>query len=202
MYGHRHIGLTLGKAGPLATGGKLLTRHEYLSMSSSDAGHAEAEPSTGGHTIDIDGVTIQAHCRRHHATTLGTTPSETYELSRAVASIVSHRAWMSEMGLPQLRPSPVECDNSGSVKIAASKQSDKEGLYLKRRKIFIQEAVTSQEVEVVQIPSEDNKADILTKILNSKQYKRLRDKLMNISAAADNIATLAAHTLSKVFRRT
>ena len=201
MYGHRHIGLTLGKAGPLASGGSILTTSENLTTSFTDAGHAESGPSTGGHTIDIDGVTIQAYCRRHRATTLGTTLSETYELSRAVASIVSHRAWMVEMGHPQIRASTIKCDNSGSVKTAASKLSDREGLYIKRRKSFIQEAVASGEIEVVQIPSEDNKADILTKVLGTKLYKRLRDVLLNVQNAAAHIATQAAHTLQWVLGR-
>ena len=105
------------------------------------------------------------------------------------------------MGHPQLRPSRIECDNSGSVKIAASKLSDKEGLYLKRRKKFIQEAVERGEADVVQIPSEDNKADILTKVLSTKVYRRLRDILLNVKTSADHIATQAAHTLAMVLGR-
>ena len=85
------------------------------------------------------------------------------------------------------------CDNSGSVKIAASQLSDKEGLYIKRRKVFIQEAVERGEVEVVQIPSTDNKADILTKILPAKLYRRLRDALLNVSVSAQHISQTAAH---------
>ena len=108
---------------------------------------------------------------------------------------------MVEMGHQQIRASTIKCDNSGSVKTAASKLSDREGLYIKRRKSFIQEAVASGEIEVVQIPSEDNKADILTKVLGTKLYKRLRYVLLNVQNAAAHIATQAAHTLQWVLGR-
>ena len=87
------------------------------------------------------------------------------------------------------------------VKIAASKLSDKEGLYIKRRKVFIQEAVEREEVEIIQIPSADNKADILTKILGAKPYRRLRDLLLNVTSIASNVASAAAHTLNSLFSR-
>ena len=53
----------------------------------------------------------------------------------------------------------------------------------------------------MQIPSEDNKADILTKVLGTKLYKRLRDVLLNVQNAAAHIATQAAHTLQWVLGR-
>ena len=97
-----------------------------------------------------------------------------------------------------------ECNTShehGSVKIAASQLSDKEGLYIKRRKVFIQEAVERGEIEVVQIPTADNRADILTKILPVRQYRRLRDALLNVAAAAENIHSVAVHALRSLLGR-
>ena len=56
----------------------------------------------------------------HHATTLGATDSKTYEVSRAVATTVAFRSFMTELGFPQLRPAKVKNDNSGTIAKVAS----------------------------------------------------------------------------------
>ena len=69
---------------------------------SSDAGHAQAGPSTGGYSIELGSTTMHAVFGAHHATALGATDSETYEVSRAVATTVAFRSFMTELGFPQL----------------------------------------------------------------------------------------------------
>ena len=46
---------------------------------------------------------------------------------------MNFRAFLSEMGWPQLAPSNAKCDNKGSVATANSAVADKNGLYLRRR---------------------------------------------------------------------
>ena len=67
------------------------------------------------------------------------TPSRSYEVSRAVATTVAFRSFMTKLGFPQLRPAEVKNDNSVTVVKAASDASDKRSLYMKRRVKFIQE---------------------------------------------------------------
>ena len=131
--------------------------------------------------------------RKHKATTLGTSGSETYELSRAVASLLNFRAFLSEMGWPQLKPSNAKCDNKGSVATANAAVSDKNGLYLRRRQSFIQEAKDEGEISVEHVPGESNRADVLTKPLGSAAYGKARDVLQNVRRCAKNIS---AHCLA------
>ena len=135
-------------------------------------------------------VTVHACSGTHHATTLATTDAESYELSRCVATTYGVRDLMTEMGFPQLLPSPINCDNSGSVRKAASAGSDKRSPYLKRRVKFIEEAQAKGATRVAHIPTEYNLADILTKSLPAKLYKKFRDAIMNVRVVAQHLHSM------------
>ena len=97
-----------------------------------DAGHAQPGPSTGGYTVELGTTTIHAVSGQHHATTLGTSDSESYEVSRAAAAALAFRSFMTEFGFPQKRSTEIKNDNSGTVAKAASDASDKRSLYMQR----------------------------------------------------------------------
>jgi hypothetical protein len=126
---------------------------------------------------------------QHQATTLGTTDSEAYELSRGVATILGMSAFLTEIGVPQTKPSLCNSDNVGTVLKAASATSDKRSLYMRRRISFIQEAQIQSEVDVGHMPTDDNRADILTKALAFKIFARHRHTLLNTSRLVLNLHT-------------
>ena len=194
LYGTRHMGLTLG--GLSDSGYTLVTRYTsepdelvlpdapYHVGGHGDAGHAEPGPSTGGHTYDINNTTIHAVSGQHHAVTLTTTDAESYEISQCVAGTVAFRGFMTEIGFPQAGPSPVYCDNFGTCRKSASDASDKRSLYMKKRVKFVADAQEVGEVKVTKIQSEDNRADILTKVLSGAIFVKMRDLIYNIRRAA------------------
>ena len=193
LYDTRHIGLTLGGVG---AGAQQVEMHHVspadaaslrTAAAHTDSGHAEPGPSTGGHTIDLGGVTIHAVTGQHHAVTLSTTDSEMYELSRAVAALLGFRDLCTEIGYPQSLPSPVHCDNAGGVFKATEGKSDKRSLYMRRRTRFVQDAEQLGAVAITKIRSALNRADLLTKKLNAKTFKSLRDMMLNVRAAAANL---------------
>ena len=187
-YAARHMGLALGAVDgddDVLVGGLLAGGH-------ADAGHAQPGPSTGGTSLDIGKVTVHAVSGQHHATTLGTTDAETYEVSQAVAGVVALRMFCSELGFPQLTPSVLRCDNSGTVAKAAAAASDKRSLYMKRRITFVQEAQAFDECSVQYIPSAQNRADILTKVLKMPLFGAMRAMLHNItSSVMDLVARIS-----------
>ena len=81
--------------------------------------------------------------------------------------------------------------------MAASAASDKQNFYMRRRVSFTVEAQERGEVKVEYVPSNDNKADILTKVLGVKMFCRLRDALMNVS---ESVKFVAAHVVSKIVK--
>ena len=152
-----------------------------------DAGHAEDGPSTGGHILDCGETTIHSLTGQHRAVTLGTTDSEMYELSCGVAALMAFKEFMTEFGYPQERASPAKCDNAGGVFKATAGKSDKRSMYMRRRVKFVQEAEKLGLTITIKVRTEDNRADILTKMLSSKTYASMRDKIMNVANVAVNI---------------
>ena len=182
LYGQRHCGPTLG-----GDGSELEPARRFLAASHADAGHAEAGPSTGGHTQDVGTTTVQVASGQHHATTLATTDAETYEVSRAVASTQALRSFLTEVGYPQELPSPIYCDNDGTVLKAASARSDKRSLYMRRRVEFCLESQAQGHTLVTEIASADNRADLLTKALKTEVFQKLRGVLMNVARSNANL---------------
>ena len=94
------------------------------------------------------------------------------------------REYMTGMGYPQLRPSIILGDNSGTIAKSTDSVSDKRSLYMRRRITFILMAKQAQAVRMQWVPSELNRADILTKGLSAKAFSRLRDVIMNVGKMA------------------
>ena len=77
---------------------------------------------------------------------------------------------------------------------AAAAASDKRSLYIKRRITFVQEAqaLDLEECSVQHIPSEQNRADILTKVLKMPLFGAMRAMLHNLTASVmDLVARLS-----------
>ena len=142
-------------------------------------------------------TTIHSYCGQHHLTTLCTADAEGYELSRAVASLMAEREFVTEIGYPQVRPSPAFCDSSGSVFKATAGKTNKKGMYMQKRIKFMQDAERWGETLVTKIRTDDNRADILTKMLSTKLYKKMRDKILNVKAAAVNIHAFVRHQVAQ-----
>ena len=134
--------------------------------------------------MEIDGTTIHAVSGQHHCVTVDVTSAETMELSKCVASNIAFRMYLSELGWPQLVPSAIRCDNMGSVLKAASGNSDKRALYMKRRVKYIQNNQDIGESLVQHVATDLNRADILTKAMGGQPFLRMRDMMMNTRAAS------------------
>eukprot|EP00966_Prymnesium_polylepis_P261053 6029983-Prymnesium_polylepis.1 len=109
----------------------------------------------------------------------------------------------SELGFPQLAPSVPKYDNSGTVAKAAAAASDKRSLYMKRRITFVQEAQALEECSVQHIPSEQNRAHILSEVLKMPLFGAMRAMLHNLTASVmDLVAASRAMVLAEHARRT
>ena len=90
---------------------------------------------------------------------------------------------MGSIGFPQARPSPCKTDALG-VERGANGTVGEKSTYLKKRITFIREARLAEEIEVSHIRGDSNRADILTKGLGAKLYKKMRDAVLNVRQMA------------------
>ena len=68
---------------------------------------------------------------------------------------------------------------------------------MQKRIKFMQDAERWGETIVTKIRTDDNRADILTKKLSTKLYKRMRDKILNVKAAAVKIHAFVRHQVAQ-----
>ena len=125
-------------------------------------------------------MVVHARCATHKTTTLATSDSEMYEASCAAAVLEAFVEFAGELGYPQREAAILDCDNAAVCAVAGNEGSFKRSLYLARRVKFLQHLGRRGVVKVRKIGTDDNVADILTKILTVKKFKSLRHKMLNV----------------------
>jgi hypothetical protein len=93
--------------------------------------------------------------------------------------IIWFRQLLTELGFPQLDPTPVFEDNSSAITIATKwSGNSKRTKHFGIRIHFLLEQYNSSVIDLVHLSSDLQIADILTKPLSTDQFLRLRDLLL------------------------
>ena len=124
---------------------------------------------------------MNATSRTQHCVTLSTTEAE------YVAHAEGAKDWMFVTSvLSFMQPNVYEItlmeDNEGGKAMAENSLSSGRSKHIDVRWHFIRELVESKELKVVHVASEWQHADILTKALHVKLFKRHRRALLNLPA--------------------
>ena len=82
------------------------------------------------------------------------------------------------MGLEQEEPTVLYVDNSGAVELARDRKSCHRSRHVDRRFFKVRELEASGVLRVRHIPTERNRADLLTKALALDAFRRHRASLM------------------------
>ena len=179
LYGTRSIGLTLGgESSDQCLDAALRLPTSDTIDGSSDYGLLAR---TVCYTIERGPSTLAAVSRQDRKAATSTASGETDALCQLTASLIAMRALSTEIGSPMTRASIVGCDNDASVKIAFSAASVKRDLHTQHKTAFIQETQAEGEILPTKVRSEDNRSNILSKIIREPTtFKRERDLLLNV----------------------
>ena len=93
------------------------------------------------------------------------------------------RSMLEDIGFPQPTTVIFE-DNQSTIKIASHRITSQRSKHLDIKYHFIREAIINGVVKLVYIPTNDQLADILTKILKPDSTRRLRSRLFGLSPAS------------------
>ena len=96
----------------------------------------------------------------------------------AVQEAIHLRELMGDLGYKQDRATVIYEDNQGCIALSANPVFRKRTKHIDIRYHFIRERVTSGEVELRYIPTEEQLADLLTKGLPKPRTIMLRDRIM------------------------
>ena len=110
---------------------------------------------------------------------LSSTEAEVNPLVDVTKKIIWFRQLLTELGFPQLDPTPVFEDNSSAITIATKwSGNSKRTKHFGIRIHFLLEQYNSSVIDLVHLSSDLQIADILTKPLSTDQFLRLRDLLL------------------------
>ena len=129
----------------------------------------------------MDSFVIGVHSGSQKCVAINAAMAEQYEVSRAVAVIVAYREFCAQIGVPQLKEAVIRTDSSTTVNTAESVESDKQSLFMKRRIHFIRVMQEEGYVKVEYISNVNNHADLMTKVLAHKEFKKFMHVIMRLN---------------------
>ncbi|CAA7270338.1 unnamed protein product [Cyclocybe aegerita] len=141
------------------------------------AGDANTMRSTGGYIYTMAGGPVTWSSKQQAMTASSTMEAEYMALNRACQQAVWMQGWISEARLEQMSPALIHGDNKGSVDLAKNIKGITKAKHIHVKHHYIRECVKDSDMEIVQIPTDDNIADILTKPLPQATHEKFTHAL-------------------------
>ena len=131
--------------------------------------------STSGYIFFLGGAPITWSCKRQSTVSLSSTESEITCAMQAVKEAKYLRHLLEELGYTPVSPTILHEDNQGCIALTQNPADHARTKHLDVQLQFTRDHVSKQAVKLVYIPSEDNRADILTKPLPRSKFEKCRD---------------------------
>ena len=87
------------------------------------------------------------------------------------------RSVLNELGFNQYKPTRINCDNQGSIKLAGNPETHQRTKHIDIKYHFLRERVNMGEISLKYVNTNDNLSDIFTKAIEHRRFTRLRDLL-------------------------
>ena len=104
---------------------------------------------------------------------LSTTEAEYMALTRAAQQALWMYSFMSEVGLQLEFPAILHGDNAASIALTLNTKGHAHAKHIDICHHYIRECIAAGEISLIQIPSEENLADIFTKPLPCVIHQKL-----------------------------
>ena len=150
---------------------------KLLSYSDADFGGCEStKRSTSGVLVLYAGGAVSWISRRQNTVSLSTTEAEIIAASEAGKEIVWFKTLIEQMTGLKIMPT-LYVDNSAAVKLSYNPEQHKRTKHIERRYFYVRELVTMNKIQVLQISTNDQLADLLTKALPLPRMQALLRKM-------------------------
>jgi hypothetical protein len=119
--------------------------------------------------------------KKQPSVALSSCEAEIMAASEAGKEAVSLQRLARELGLSDLdEPIDLWMDNKSGIDVAYNPQHHGRMKHVARRHFFIRELVEDGQIRVPFVRTDDNLADFFTKALPPKQFRAVRDVIMNV----------------------
>jgi hypothetical protein len=153
-------------------------RHLTGSVDASFADDEETYRSTSGFVVFFGGSPVDYECKRQPLVTMSTMESEYVAACKCVLAILFLHKMLKFMGIEREGPTQVMEDNTACIAVAGQPVHKSRSKHIGTKYHKVREACQNGQVELVQVWTEHQVADLFTKSLNKTDFERLRDTLM------------------------
>ncbi|MCW3101348.1 MAG: uncharacterized protein JWL77_6966, partial [Chthonomonadaceae bacterium] len=134
--------------------------------------------STTGTVIKYNDNVISWLSKKQATVALSSTEAEYMAISTAVQEVLWYRMWIKEiLGIDITIP--LYCDNQSAIELASNDCYHSRTKHIDLRHHFVRDHVIKDHIKIQWVPTVDQEADLLTKMLGTKQFIILRDKLIS-----------------------
>lgn len=156
------------------------TEPSLIGFSDSDfAGHRESSKSTTGYVITFNGAPFHWKTQLQRHVTLSSTEAEVIALCTLAKELSWIRRMMIELHMIGDQPAIIKCDNQSALKIAQSEKATVRTRHLRAQDAFIREQIELNEIQLQHVKSDQQKADLLTKNVQTKKFLVNREMLLS-----------------------
>jgi hypothetical protein len=140
-------------------------------------GCRDTRRSTSGYVFLMAGAPVTWSSKRQTTVALSTVEAEYVAMSRCAQQMVWMHNWLSEVEVAYSVPGQISGDNCGAIALTKNTKDHGKVKHIDIRHHYIRELVQSRTINIEQVPSSDNLADLFTKPLPCDHHHRLLTSL-------------------------
>ena len=129
--------------------------------------------------LNLESGTIFARSTKSNTVSHSSAEAEIKAIDECIRQITWMRGFLDELGYPQLEPTIIYTDNIAAKYLADKFNLTNNSAHMVTRLNYIHQEIVNKNVELKFINTENQVADILTKLLPTPQFLKLEDILLN-----------------------
>lgn len=144
----------------------------FTAFADSDWAMSEDRKSVSGFLVECGNGPLAWSSKQQVVVALSSCEAEYLACSHCARQIIWLRSLFEELGFTQEQPTPLYCDNQGTVACTHDPQAHSRMKHIDIRAHFIRDSVNRRLIDVHHIPGIENPADLLTKPLHRTIHQK------------------------------
>ncbi|XP_074347508.1 secreted RxLR effector protein 161-like [Apium graveolens] len=151
---------------------------KLIGYTDSDLGGCKDDlKSTSGYCFSLGSGIFSWKSKKQKTVAQSTAEAEYVSAAVATSQVIWLRRIFTDFGCKQHGGTPIYCDNKSAIDMAENPINNNRTRHITLKHHFIRDAVEDDEIKLLFCPSEDQVADIFTKVLPKHRFQKLREAL-------------------------